>query len=74
MRFTRTIERVISRGGRYLIYVFDLSDSYNVFNDFVVRTYTQESEEMGQSLLNSSRKRSVWYMNTITFYTMEKRM
>ena len=30
MRFTRTIERVVSRGVRCLIYVFDLSDSYNV--------------------------------------------
>ena len=30
MRFTSTIERIVSRGGRYLIYVFDLSDSYNV--------------------------------------------
>ena len=67
MRFTRTIERVVSRGGRYFIPVFDLSDSFNVFNVFIVYTYTEESEEMGQSLLNSSSKRSVWFINTIIF-------
>ena len=68
MRFTSMIERVVSISGRYLIPVFDLSDSfYNVFNVFIVYTYTEESEEMGQNLLNSSSKRSVWFINTIIF-------
>ena len=67
MRFTSTIERIVSIGGRCLIPVFALSDSFNVFNVFIVYTYTEESEEMGQSLLNSWSQRSLWYINTITF-------
>ena len=67
MRFTSTIERIVSIGGRCLIPVFALSDAFNVFNVFIVYTNTEESEEMGQSLLNSSSQRSLWYINTITF-------